>query len=255
MQMIARDISVSLEGKRILHDINFAARAGEVTVILGQNGSGKTTLTRALTGELAPDTGDIHLNEHNIAHLQPWQLALMRAVLPQSVSLAFPFTVREVVRLGVEAGGGLKASDVVDKCLSLVGLSGYAARKIHQLSGGEQQRVHLARVLAQVNTDKATNQPRWLFLDEPVSSLDLKHQIAVMDAARAFAKHGGGVIAVLHDLNLAAAYADKIHMLAHGKTIASGEPKKVMTPEILSHCYGITIACTQIHERHVYLPA
>jgi iron complex transport system ATP-binding protein len=256
MRIEADNITVVLGGLPVLVDLDFEAEAGDVTVILGQNGSGKTTLTRTLIGELRPAKGQVRINGHDVSTLKPSRMARMRAVLPQTVSLSFPFTVREVVRLGVEAGGGsLSPHAAIDACLAKVGLSGYAGRKIHQLSGGEQQRVHLARVLAQVLADDGEDGPRWLFLDEPVSSLDLKHQIAVMETARDFARSGGGVIAVLHDINLAARYADSVFILGQDGVIASGAPDSVMTSRTISDCYGVEIAVENILDRQYFVPA
>lgn len=256
MRVEADGITVVLGGRPVLVDLDFEAVSGDVTIILGQNGSGKTTLTRTLIGEIRPVKGQVRLNGHDVSTLKPSRMARMRAVLPQIVSLSFPFTVREVVRLGVEAGGGsLSTNAAVDACLEKVGLSGYAGRKIHQLSGGEQQRVHLARVLAQVLADEGEVGPRWLFLDEPVSSLDLKHQIAVMDIARDFARIGGGVIAVLHDINLAARYANRVYILGQGGVIASGNPDTVMTSRTISDCYGVEISVEKIMDRQYFVPA
>ena len=256
MKVTAKNLTVKLAGRTILDTIDFEANAGEVTVILGQNGSGKTTLTRTLIGELKPVSGNITMNGQDVSIISLSQMARMRAVLPQSVSLSFPFTVREVVRLGVEAGGGsFHGCRSVDACLARVGLTGYAARRIHELSGGEQQRVHLARVLAQAGAEEGDEGPRWLYLDEPVSSLDLKHQVAVMETARNFAKNGGGVIAVLHDLNLAAAYADKVWMLGGSKFIASGTPGEALSSANLADCYNIGIIPGLLNDRQVFVPA
>jgi iron complex transport system ATP-binding protein len=254
MKLTAKNIAVSLGGRRVIAGVDFEASAGEVTVILGQNGSGKTTLLRTLTGELPPQSGVISLNGEHLSHVSPGKLARMRAVLPQSVSLAFPFTVREVVRIGVEAGGGSRHIDhEVDACLARVGLTGYAGRKIQQLSGGEQQRVHLARVLAQAAAEGGEARARWLFLDEPVSSLDLKHQLVIMDMARAFAKQGGGVVAVLHDLNLAAAYADKAVLLSEGEVLAAGSAHSVMTSKQLSQCFDIFLEAHAVRGKRLFV--
>ena len=147
--------------------------------------------------------------------MKPWQAASMRAVLPQATALSFPFTVREIVRLGLIGGrsGALPGEDerLPDRALARVDLDGFAGRFYQELSGGEQQRVQLARVLCQVWAPVLDGRPRYLFLDEPVSSLDIKHQLMIMNIARDFAKRGGGVVAILHDLNLTAMYADRVH--------------------------------------------
>ena len=233
----AENITVTLGGRRILDGLDFTAGAGQVTAIVGPNGSGKTTLSRAMTGDLAHG-GSVSLNGRDIARLKPWQLAALRAVLPQASALAFPFTVIEVVNIGLHRGVAGAQGRVAMEALAKVGLAHYADRPYQELSGGEQQRVQLARVLAQVWEPLPDGEPRWLFLDEPVSSLDIAHQLQVMEIARDFAAAGGGVVAVMHDLNLTAMYADRVAVLADGRCLAAGTPDAVMTDATLSRAYG-----------------
>ena len=233
----ASDIHVSLAGAPILHGVDLTARPGEVTAVIGPNGSGKTTLMRALTGEIAY-SGAASLNGVDIAGAQPWQLAAMRGVLPQSATLAFPFTVHEVVRLGLTSGiAGAGDGDLVARALHAVDLCGFEGRFYQELSGGEQQRVQLARVLCQVWEPRLDGVPRYLFLDEPVSSLDIKHQLQIMRIAADYAAHGGGVLAVMHDLNLTAAFADTIVLLSKGCVFAAGSPAQVLTRQNLERVY------------------
>jgi iron complex transport system ATP-binding protein len=232
----ARDISVSIGGKRILHDVSIEASAGAVTAIIGPNGSGKTTLLKALSGELAHD-GAVRINGRSLVELKPWQAAAMRAVLPQAASLSFPFTVREVVGLGLtNARPGIlpgEEHNLPERALSRVGLAGYGGRLYQELSGGEQQRVQLARVLCQVWAPVFEGEPRYLLLDEPVSSLDIKHQLAIMRIARDFAARGGGVVAVLHDLNLTAMFADHVVAMHRGRVAAAGPAGELLTDDLL----------------------
>ncbi|GAB5446152.1 heme ABC transporter ATP-binding protein [Gymnodinialimonas sp.] len=236
----AEDIKVTLGSTQVLHGIDMVARAGQVTAIVGHNGSGKTTLLRAMTQE-APYTGTIRLDGTDIASFKPWELATRRAVLPQASRIAFPFTVLEVVRLGLLAGRDGARKALPQEALARVGLAGFEGRYYQELSGGEQQRVQLARVLSQVWEPMQDGQPRWLFLDEPVSSLDIGHQLEVMEIARDYARGGGGVIAVMHDLNLTAMFADHMVLLAQGSCLASGPPAQVMTDVTLSQAYGCTL--------------
>ena len=209
----ARDISVAISGKRIVGGVDFEARPGEIAAIVGPNGSGKTTFLKALSGELAY-TGRVALNGRDLSAMKPVEIAVHRAVLPQATTLSFPFTVHEVVKLGLVGGrsGVLPGEDgrLPERALARVDLDGFAGRFYQELSGGEQQRVQLARVLCQVWAPVLDGKPRYLFLDEPVSSLDIKHQLIIMNIARDFARRGGGVVAILHDLNLTAMYADRI---------------------------------------------
>jgi iron complex transport system ATP-binding protein len=228
----ARDVKVSVGGRTILHGIDFAARAGKVTAIVGPNGSGKSTLLKALSGDL-PASGEILLAGRDLNSMKSWQTAGLRAVLPQHTTLSFPYTVREIVRLGLMGGrSGVAAHEVEtlpERALAKVDLAGFAGRFYQELSGGEQQRVQLARVLCQVWVPVVEGVPRFLFLDEPVSSLDVKHQLVIMDIARDYARRGGGVIAILHDLNLTAMYADEVAMLHEGRVVSCGTPAAVLT--------------------------
>ncbi|MCO5159367.1 MAG: heme ABC transporter ATP-binding protein [Aquamicrobium sp.] len=236
----AEKVSVSLGAKRILHDIDFVAEPGEVTAIVGPNGSGKTTFLKALSGDLK-STGTIRLNSRDMRELKPWQAAALRAVLPQATSLSFPFTVREIVRLGIVGGrsGALagEAERLPERALARVDLEGFAGRFYQELSGGEQQRVQLARVLCQVWAPVLDGEPRWLFLDEPVSSLDIKHQLVIMKIAQDFAARGGGVVAILHDLNLTSMFADKVTVMSRGRVAATGTPVDVFTDDLFHRVF------------------
>jgi iron complex transport system ATP-binding protein len=241
VRLEARHLQVRLGQVTILDGVTFDARAGEITAIVGPNGSGKTTLLRALTGEVQVG-GSIVLNDRRIDTLQGWELASMRAVLPQSTPLAFPFTVAEVVRLGLSASTrGRDQEAIAAAALSAVDLVGHAGRLYQELSGGEQQRVQLARVLTQVWDPVGPAGPRWLFLDEPVASLDIAHQIAVMEIARAYAARGGGVVAVMHDLNLTAMYAARVTVMSGGLVADAGPGDEVLRDELLSSVYGCPI--------------
>lgn len=240
MSLTAENIRVSYGPREALRGVSLAAQPGEVTAIVGPNGSGKSTLLGAITASL-PYRGTVRLNGRDIATLKPWELAAERAVLPQASRLAFPFTVIEVVRLGLQSGTAGDRPEVPMQALARVGLAHYANRTFQELSGGEAQRVMLARVLAQVWAPVERGQPRWLLLDEPVSSLDIAHQLQVMEIARDFARAGGGVIAVMHDLNLTALYADRVAVLASGQRLAFGSPREVLTDDVLSCAYGCAL--------------
>lgn len=248
----ATDITVRLGRREILHGVDFHARPGELTAIVGPNGSGKTTLLRALTGDLSQG-GRVRLNGQDLSSLRPWVLAGLRAVLPQATPLAFPFTASEVVRLGLMGGIEAAEADLVPKALARVGLAGFEGRYFQELSGGEQQRVQFARVLAQVWRPTAHGQPRWLFLDEPVSSLDIGHQLQVMRVARDYADQGGGVVTVMHDLNLTAMFADRVTLLAEGRVLAQGTPADVFRDEALSRAYRCPIRVNTPPEGGTYL--
>ncbi len=245
MRIEGNDIRVRLGGRDILHGVDFSAGAGEVTMIVGPNGSGKTTLVRALTGDLA-FSGSVMLNGHAIGALKPWQMARLRAVLPQETVLSFPFTVGEIVRLGIASGeGGALPRETqafrMRAALAKVDLTGFAGRFYQELSGGERQRVQLARVLCQIWDAADASGPRWLFLDEPVSSLDIRHQLSIMELARDFVQRGGGVVAVMHDLNLTAMYGDRVAVVSEGRIAAQGSPGEVLADDVLSRVFGCAL--------------
>ena len=242
MTVEAENLTVRYGHHTILREIAFQARAGQISVIAGPNGSGKTTLLKALCGDL-PHGGTIRLNGHDIARQKPHQMAARRGVLAQETTLSFPFTVAEVVRIGISARSGPPVSRIwsdmrVTQALAAVDLAGFAGRFYQELSGGERQRVQLARVLCQIWEPVDESGPCWLFLDEPVSSLDIRHQIGVMELAADYARRGGGVIAVMHDLNLTAMFADQVTLLASGKVVTSGPPETVMSDAALSETFG-----------------
>ena len=235
----ARDVSLAYGKRTVVDQVSLTAEAGALTVVIGPNGSGKSSLLRALTGEAAY-TGEVELNGRSLAGIAPEELARDRGVLAQHTALAFPLTVAEVVRLGIRRNLSMsvrQAQARVAESLEKVDLSGFAPRPYHSLSGGEQQRVHLARVLCQVWEPVSDHGPRWLFLDEPVSSLDIHHQIMIMDVPADYARRGGGVVAVLHDLNLTALFADQVLVMKEGQLLARGCPATVLTDAVVSDAF------------------
>lgn len=239
-----KNLSVSIGSKKIIENINFVAHPGAMTAIVGPNGSGKTTLLRALSGDL-PYTGSAFLDGEDFSKIKPWRMAARRAVLPQASALSFPFTVREIVHIGLTGGfsgvSGAEQERLPDLALQKVDLSGFSGRLYQELSGGEQQRVQLARVLCQVWKPVVDGKPRYLFLDEPISSLDIKHQITVMEIAREFAASGGGVIAILHDLNLTAMFADSIAVMHKGMLDTIDTPQQALTDDRLERVYECSL--------------
>jgi iron complex transport system ATP-binding protein len=235
------DVSVQLGRRRVLSGVSLTARPGGLLAICGANGAGKSTLLKAILGEV-PATGTVRLNGLEVARTRPATLARLRAVLPQDSDVAFGFTLGEIIRMGREAGDFAIRPEVDSLALSAVGLQGREGDDIRNLSGGERQRGHLARALAQVWEPVGPQGPRWLMLDEPVASLDLGHQLQVMRLARSYADAGGGVVAIMHDLNLSAMFADKLAFLIAGKLAAVGSPDEVLTERILQEAFGCRIA-------------
>lgn len=251
--LVAENISVSIGAKPILQHVSLKARPGEMLAIVGPNGSGKTTLLKAITGDQSY-TGNLALDGVDMRDISGPKLATRRAVLPQNSRLAFPFTVLEVVRLGLISGLDAADDTLPSKALTKVGLNGFEPRFYHELSGGEQQRCQLARILVQAWLPVRDGKATWLILDEPVSALDIGHQLDVMRIARGFANAGGGVIAVMHDLNLTSMYSDRIMLLSNGRVLANGTPSDVLQDEILSKAYGCDIRVNIAPEASTSVP-
>lgn len=242
----ATDLTVRRGDRALLDRVSLALAPGRVTALVGPNGAGKSTLLRILSGELAPDSGRVAFLDRQLSAWPVAALARHRAVLPQESDLAFPFRVEEVVRLGriPHPGGGDSATDhaLARAALAQVDLESFADRLYPTLSGGEKQRVHLARALAQLQPDPASSPPvaRALFLDEPTASLDLAHQHSVLALARALARRENvAVFSVLHDLNLALAYADDLLALVSGRIVAAGPVSTTLTPKLVREVFGI----------------
>ncbi|MGI5454268.1 heme ABC transporter ATP-binding protein [Streptomyces sp. CA-249302] len=224
-------LHITLGPREVLHGVDIAVRPGEILALVGPNGAGKSTLLSALAADLAPTQGTVRIHGRPTTEWTAPELALRRAVLPQSATLAFPFTVEEVVRMGRAPHATSPAEDdlAVVQAMSATEVTPFARRPFSALSGGERARVALARVLAQ--------QAPLLLLDEPTAALDLKHQELVLRLCRERARQGDGVVVVLHDLGLAAAYAHRVAMLCAGRVAAEGPPAEVFTESRLSEVY------------------
>ncbi|OQX34162.1 MAG: heme ABC transporter ATP-binding protein [Oceanospirillales bacterium LUC14_002_19_P2] len=233
-------VTVKRGSRDLLSDVSLNLSAGEVVAVLGPNGAGKSTLLRAITNEYPPESGRVLLGEKPVSDWRPLECALQMAILPQSSSLSFSFTVNEVVQMGrtPHASSREHNQDICRRALLEVDALHLANRSYTHLSGGEKQRVHLARVLAQIWEPPLVGS-RVLLLDEPTSALDPRHQHQTLAVARAFASQGVGVIVILHDLNLAAQYADRIVILKNGKKCADGCPAEVLTHETIQSVFDI----------------
>lgn len=238
----ASSLTMRYGAAEILSGIDVSLEAGDLLAVAGPNGAGKSTLVAALSGEATATEGTVTLDGQPVAERSPRDLALLRAVLPQSTSLLFHFTAREVVQLGLhcarEAGGGTNARGLVDTALERVGVAHLGDRFVPTLSGGERQRVHLARCLVQLDASPRYR-PKLLILDEPTASLDPAHQHRVMRIAKDFARAGNAVIAVVHDLNLAAAYADRLLVLSGGAVAYDGSVEGGLTGSILTDVFEL----------------
>jgi len=246
MSLEARNLVVHLAGFDLLADINLALRPGEVTAIVGPNGAGKSSLLKALTGELTPTQGEVWLNDRPLQQWSLEQRARMVAVLPQHTPLNFPFTAHEVVALGriPHRSGRQRDEQIADEALAVVDGSYLVRRLYTHMSGGEKQRVHLARVLAQVWEVSELGE-RYLILDEPTSAFDLSHQLITLDIVSRCAAEGVGVLIVLHDLNLAARCADNLIVLTCGQVAAQGRPAEVLTEALMKEVFNVEAVIQQ----------
>lgn len=232
IRLEARDLSYAVNGLELVAGVDLEVHSGEVVAVVGPNGSGKTTLLRLMSGELEPASGSVEIAGRDLAATQPGELARERAVLPQHNLLQFAFRCLEVVMMGryPHAGGEDEDLAVVERVMAEADVGHLRARLYPTLSGGEQTRVSLARVLAQ--------ETPLILLDEPTGSLDLRHQELVMATLKGLAAAGAAVLAVLHDMNLAARHADRIVLLEAGAVRASGSPAVVLEAEVIESVYG-----------------
>ncbi|MFI6013928.1 heme ABC transporter ATP-binding protein [Streptomyces sp. NPDC051243] len=227
----ADDLHVRLGTRPVLHGVSLPVRAGEVLALVGPNGAGKSTLLSALAADVPAAEGVVRIHGRPATDWSAPDLALRRAVLPQSATLSFPFPVEDVVRMGRAPHASSPAEDdlAVAEAMAATEVTDFAVRPFSALSGGERARVALARVLAQ--------RAPLLLLDEPTAALDLRHQELVLRVCRERARAGDAVVVVLHDLGLAAAYAHRVAILHAGRVAADGPPAEVFTERLLSEVY------------------
>jgi iron complex transport system ATP-binding protein len=251
-------LAVDRGTRRVLSGVTLAFAPGRLIVIAGPNGAGKSTLIKALSGELPPAQGAVLLDGVRLHRIPAAALAARRAVVPQATVLSFPFTVLEVVRLGSSVPGfSLKGHDeCAIAALASVDLSHLAHRLYTELSGGERQRVHFARALCQLRSSNFIAGSTVLLLDEPTSNLDLAHQMLLLGQGKQEAQAGRIVVAVLHDLNLAAAFADEVILIGNGGVVAQGTPNAIFSDIVLSELYdqGIRVNTTPRDGRPFLLP-
>jgi len=237
--MEAEKLTFRIGQTTLVDSLSLTVLPGEVVAIIGPNGAGKSTFLKMLSGDLPPTSGAILFDGQPLASIPRWELAQRRAVLPQSSAVPFDFTAREVVEMGrLPHRAGADNLPIITQAMERTDTAHLQDRIVGTLSGGERQRIHLARVLAQIWHPPPAGH-RWLLLDEPTSSLDLAHQHSTLRVAREFSREGVGVLVVLHDLNLAAHYADRLFLLQDGLPVACDSPDKVLVPELIDRVFGI----------------
>ncbi|MCP4352332.1 MAG: heme ABC transporter ATP-binding protein [Desulfobacterales bacterium] len=234
------DLSYSYGKDNVLKDISFSVQKGEFFIIIGPNGSGKTTLLKTINSIIRPMKGRIEIYGHSYRTYTRKAVAQVIAFVPQEVPADFPFTVREVVLMGRTPHLGVlgleseKDKEIAEEAMSFTHVSHIFHRKLSQLSGGERQRVFIARAVCQ--------EPRIILLDEPTASLDLAHQVRVMDLMEKLKNEKNiTVIMISHDVNLAAMYGDRLLLLRQGQIMSMGRPENVLTFETLEKAYGCVL--------------
>jgi iron complex transport system ATP-binding protein len=236
-------------GRRIVDGVSLALPPGRVVAVVGPNGAGKSSLVGLASGHVAPAEGRVLYDGTPVAAWAPWRLAAKRAVMAQTGGTAFSFTVADLAAIGAAGvGRGLDAgarAALVATALETADVAHLADRDVTTLSGGERQRARFAQALAQLAAGRSVEERQVLLLDEPVASLDLRHQIFLLDAARARADAGVSVLVVLHDLRLARAYADEVVVMSAGRIAAAGPPDAVITAPLVERVFGLAPAASR----------
>ena len=238
----AENINFSIGKKKILSNINLTFQPGEFNMILGPNGSGKSSFLKICCGEISHFEGGILYDDKNIRKIKKEELAKNRAVMSQLPELNFPLLVDEVVMMGryphFAFNPNKKDQAICDEVIEKMNLQAFKNRNYLTLSGGEKQRVQYARVLAQV-WEKPVTGYRYLFLDEPLTSLDINYQQEFLQLASEFARDNTLLVAVMHDINLAIQYADKLFFLKEGKVVAYGQPNEIVNEALIRNVYDV----------------
>ena len=238
MSLVASGTSVRLGGRLVVDGVDLTVAPGTVTALIGPNGAGKSSLIRALAGIKRPDAGRITYEDRDWSSIPRTERARIVSLVEQDATTELSLPVRDVVALGRTPFASLLSGEssadaaAISSALSLAGVSAFATRDFSTLSGGERQRVQLARALAQ--------EPTLLLLDEPTNHLDVSAQLETLALLRQLASGGMGVLTALHDLNLAASFADTIVVLSAGRVVAAGPPASVLTADTIGSVYGVT---------------
>lgn len=244
----AKNIHFCIRKRPIVAQADISLQAGELVAVLGPNGAGKSTLLKILSGEIPCQRADIQYNGTDIRNYSAKALAKVRAVMPQHSILSFPFTAMEVVELGLGNQSFGTPDQLVQEVMKETQTWDLRDRHYGQLSGGEKQRVQLARVLVQIWEMRPY--PRYLLLDEPTSSMDIAQQHHVLQIVSRLKKRNIGVLAIVHDLNLAGAYADQVVLLKDGVVRYQGETESVLTSETLEETFDHPVKVSKDPDTH-----
>ena len=245
MSLNLKSVSLKLDNRQILKDVSLEINEGEIVSVIGPNGAGKSTLLNVLTGDISPDSGDIIYDNKQLNKISIQERAFTRSVMSQMQTLVFNFNVKDVIEMGWLQRGNSDFSSNFSMAFEAVttecNVNNLVHRKFNSLSGGEQRRVHFARTLLQLWRPSQSNDPRYLLLDEPTANLDLSSEMLLMNILKARASSNVGILVILHDLNLASHFADKIAIMKGGEIKAFGKPEEIMTDDFLTSIYEVPI--------------
>ena len=245
MSLNLESVSLKLDNRQILKDVSLEINEGEIVSVIGPNGAGKSSLLNVLTGDINPDSGEIFYDDKQLKQISIQERAFTRSVMSQMQTLVFNFSVKDVIEMGWLQRGNSDFSNNFSMAFENVtkecNVHNLIHRKFNSLSGGEQRRVHFARTLLQLWRPSESNDPRYLLLDEPTANLDLSSEMLLMNILKKRASLNVGILVILHDLNLASHFADKIAIIKDGEIMAFGEPEKIMEDAFLTSIYDVPI--------------
>ena len=245
MSLSLKSVSLKLDNRQILKDVSLEINESEIVSVIGPTGAGKSTLLNVLTGDISPDSGNTTYDNKQLNKISIQERAFTRSVMSQMQTLVFNFNVKDVIEMGWLQRGNSDFSSNFSMAFEAVttecNVHNLVHRKFNSLSGGEQRRVHFARTLLQLWRPSQSNDPRYLLLDEPTANLDLSSEMLLMNILKARATSNVGILVILHDLNLASHFADKIAIMKDGEIKAFGKPEEIMKDDFLTSIYKVPI--------------
>lgn len=252
MSLVFENVSCCFKEHKLLEDISFTARSGQIIALLGPNGAGKSTLLELAGGLKTPSTGKIRLNNIDLETILPHRLAAQRALLAQESPMTAAFSTTELLGLAFQSLqhplSKREKGQSLTRCLASVGLESKKNQNVQTLSGGERQRAHLARILLQLEINRQA-ESQLLLLDEPLSAQDPAQHLLIFSLIRRHTRKGGTAMVILHDINWASAFADHIILLQHGRIYAQGPPKCVLTNATLGPLFGVPSFFVKHHKQ------
>ena len=249
MTIKSHEISLLINGEKIISHLDLEIIPGEITAILGPNGAGKSTALKILAGDIQPSYGDVKYNNINLSEISIVERARLRSVMSQSQTVAFDFTTLEIIEMGwihenIESYS-FSYSDALEEIINICDLHSLLFRRFNTLSGGEQKRVNFARILLQLWIPKTDNYSRYLLLDEPFTNLDIFHELKMLKIIKSYLSKNVGILIVLHDLNIARKLADNVTLMRDGRTIRQGPTDEVFQEDLLSKTFN---TCVKVND-------